>query len=284
MKPIFGVDITVDKNNEVMNCEEFISKSISNETKQDFEEKAESFNDTVKKSQLPAWIQVVKYIAGLFAIIVVVGVVRALSSVSIQEAFTNAPWLIIGGIACGGLWLGLHIYSKKKEKTVLEELKAEEQVANIEEDVNKIYEELGVPSSAATVDVFLFKYKDKEGKVVPKVVGMQTFDFLNMEVKMFVRDGKLHLADIENLYSFDMSSIKSIETVNKSVSMLSWNKESGYTEERYAKYKINENNLGNIVVKPYHILMLEQDGQEYGLYFPCYELEIFEILTGLKAE
>ncbi len=284
MKPIFGIDITLDKNNENINCDKFISKSISGETKQGFEEKTEGFNDTVKKSQLPGWIQIVKYILGLYAIIVAVGVLRALTSVGIQQAFSNAPVLIISGIVCAALWLGLHLYSKKKEKDVFEEMDAEEQVASIEEDVNKIYEELGVPQNAAAVDILLFKYKEKDGKIIPKTVGMQTCEFFNMEVKIFVRDGKLHLADVENLYSFDMSRLKSIETINKSTSLLSWNKEIGYDEERYKKHKISVNNLGNIIIKPYHILTLEHNGEEWGLYFPCYELEIFEILTGLKAE
>ena len=284
MKPIFGIDITLDKNNENINCDRFISKSISGETKQGFEEKTEGFNDTVKKSQLPGWIQIVKYILGLYAIIVAVGVLRALTSVNIQQAFSNAPVLIISGIVCAALWLGLHLYSKKKEKDVFEEMDAEEQVASIEEDVNKIYEELGVPQNAATVDILLFKYKEKDGKIIPKTVGMQTCEFFNMEVKIFVRDGRLHLADVENLYSFDMSRLKSIETINKSTSLLSWNKEIGYDEERYKKHKISVNNLGNIIIKPYHILTLEHNGEEWGLYFPCYELEIFEILTGLKAE
>ncbi len=284
MKPIFGIDITLDKNNENINCDRFISKSISGETKQGFEEKTEGFNDTVKKSQLPGWIQIVKYILGLYAIIVAVGVLRALTSVNIQQAFSNAPVLIISGIVCAALWLGLHLYSKKKEKDVFEEMDAEEQVASIEEDVNKIYEELGVPQNAAAVDILLFKYKEKDGKIIPKTVGMQTCEFFNMEVKIFVRDGRLHLADVENLYSFDMSRLKSIETINKSTSLLSWNKEIGYDEERYKKHKISVNNLGNIIIKPYHILTLEHNGEEWGLYFPCYELEIFEILTGLKAE
>lgn len=284
MKPIFGVDITLDKNNEETNCGEFVSRSISSETKQVFEEKTESFNDTVKKSQLPAWIQVVKYILGLFAIIVAVGIVKALSSVSIQQAFSNAPVLIISGIVSGALWLGLHLYSRKKEKDVLKEMGAEEQVAEIEADVDKIYEELGVSKNAAAVDILLFKYKEKDGMIIPKAVGMQTCEFFNMEVKIFVRDGKLHLADVENLYSFAMSELKSIETVNKSTSLLAWNKEIGFDEERYSKYKISVNNLGNLIIKPYHILVIAHNGEEYGLYFPCYELEIFEILTGLKAE
>ena len=37
-------------------------------------------------------------------------------------------------------------------------------------------------------------------------------------------------------------------------------------------------------VKPYYILELERDGEEYGIYFPSYELPTFESLTLLHAE
>ena len=37
-------------------------------------------------------------------------------------------------------------------------------------------------------------------------------------------------------------------------------------------------------MKAYHILELEHGGENYGIYFPCWELPVFERLTGLNAE
>lgn len=42
--------------------------------------------------------------------------------------------------------------------------------------------------------------------------------------------------------------------------------------------------MGILWIKPHHILVIEQDGEEYGIYFPAYELSTFERLTGLSAE
>lgn len=284
MKPVFGIDITNNKKNEETNCGAFISRSISSVTKESFTEKTNGLNETIKKSQLPGWMQVVKYLLGLYAIIVLVGIIRALPDVGIEQAFKNAPVLIISGIVCGGLWLALFLYSKKKEREVLQDAGVEAQAEAIETSIDGIYNELNVPQNAPTVDIMLFKYVEKDGEAVPKATGMQTCDFFNVEVKIFVRDGYLHLADLENVYSFNYDDLRSIKTVNKRVSLLSWNKEVGYGEERYSKYKITENNMGNILVKPYHILTLSQNGEEWGIYFPCYELDIFEVLTKIKAE
>ena len=284
MKPIFGIDITSNKNNEDTNCGAFISRSISSVTKESFAAKTDSLNETVKKSQLPGWVQVVKYLLGLYAIIVLVGIIRALPDTGIEQAFKNAPLLIISGIVCGGLWLALHLYSKKKEREVLQDAGVEAQAEAIETSIDGIYNELDVPQNAPTVDIMMFKYVEKNGEAVPKATGMQTCEFFNVEVKIFVRDGYLHLADLENVYSFNYDDLRSIKTVNKRVSLLSWNKEVGYDEERYSRYKITVNNVGNIMVKPYHILTLIQNGEEWGIYFPCYELDIFEVLTKIKAE
>ena len=66
--------------------------------------------------------------------------------------------------------------------------------------------------------------------------------------------------------------------------MASWNKEIGPNEERYKPFKLGVDQYGGVHAKPYHILTLEHEGEEMGIYFPCYELETIELLTGLKAE
>ena len=43
------------------------------------------------------------------------------------------------------------------------------------------------------------------------------------------------------------------------------------------------NKFGNVFFKPYYILEIEKDNQTFGIYFPCYELDAIEKLTGLTA-
>ena len=49
-------------------------------------------------------------------------------------------------------------------------------------------------------------------------------------------------------------------------------------------YKLTVNNLGWVITRKYYILTVEHAGQEWGIYFPCYELSAIESLTGIKAE
>jgi len=88
-----------------------------------------------------------------------------------------------------------------------------------------------------------------------------------------------YLYEIETL-----AELKGIKTVNKRIGIISWNKEEDPRKGEYKKYKMTVNDMGNVFFKPYHILEIERDGQSFGLYFPCYELEVLEELTGLRAE
>ena len=113
---------------------------------------------------------------------------------------------------------------------------------------------------------------------------MQTTPFLNLEVKVYETGSELHIADIENVYSFDKLEIRGITTVKKRIMIPSWNKDEDPRRGRFKPYKMTVSNTGDVSFKPYYILNIERDRQKYGLYFPCYELEVFERLTGLKAE
>ena len=284
MKPIFAIDVTTDKKNDKINGEEFVTRSISAEVQENFEEKTKNFEESIQKSELPAWLSIIKFLCGLFAVMVIAAIIRSLPDTSLAQMFKNAPLLIISGAVCGIAWVVLQIISKKKEKTVLAEENIEEQIGSINSDINNIYNVLGVPYNAQNVDILVFRYADKNGEIKVKTAGIQLAEYFNLDRKIFVRDGYLHIADIEDVYSFKLEELKSIHTINKRITMASWNKEIGPNEERYKPFKLGVDQFGGVHAKPYHILTLEHEGEEMGIYFPCYELETIELLTGLKAE
>lgn len=280
--PIFCIDITSDKNNEKTNGEEFITRTASRNKLDEYEEKHEQLEKTVEKSKLPLWLRIVQYICAAAFIIVLAGVLEA--DVDVDTAIKNAPVLIAGGVACGIIWLVLFLCAKLKSKKVLGEEKAEEQTRELVEDFKDIHSELGVPSDALDVDILLFQYKVKKGQISPHVSGLQTTPFINLAVKMYETGSEIHIADIENVYSFDKLDIRGITTVNKRISIPAWNKDEDPRRGRFKPYKMTLGNTGDIFFKPYYILNIDRDGQKYGLYFPCYELEAFERMTGFKAE
>ena len=81
-----------------------------------------------------------------------------------------------------------------------------------------------------------------------------------------------------------MILFRSIKTVKEKITLDSWNKEEAHDEGRYEQYKIKISDVENVTIKSYHILELEHLGELYGIYFPCYELDTFERITGLIAE
>ena len=282
MKPIYGIDITSNKNNETFNGSEFITNTSSQYKLEAVESRQENLLETVEKCKLPLWVRIAKWICGIYALLVIAGLVKA--AVDFEQAFSTAPWLIFSGIACGLIWLALQIFSKIKEKRVMAEEGVDQQIEDIDVDVQDIYNELNVPDNADTVDVLLFKYKIKNGEIVPKALGFQTTPYSNLEVKIYIKDDDLCLADLETVYSFKLSELRAIKTVNKRISIPTWNKEEKPTKGEFKKYKMSVNDMEDVFFKPYHILEIDHYGEIFGIYFPCYELATFEKLTGLKAE
>lgn len=279
-KPIFCVDITTDKENEVINGSEFITHTASKQRLEEYESKQEALEETVNKSQIPFWLRIVKPLMGGFFLIVMLATVRA----GLETAWKNAPALLLSGVLCGVLWLALHLFSKAKEKRVLEEEGAEEQSHEIRQDFKSIHEEMGVPSTAVPVDVLGFRYKMKNDKLIPQALMMQPTPYINVEMRLYASEGAFHLADLEHVYSFRQAEVKRIVTENRRISVLGWNKEEDIRDEKYKPYKLTVNNMGCVFFKPYYVMEIERDGELFGLYIPSYELEIFERLTGKIAQ
>lgn len=109
-------------------------------------------------------------------------------------------------------------------------------------------------------------------------------EYFNLEFMAYVKDGYLHLANLEDVHSFRLDEIKSIRIIKKHTTIMSWNKELGPNEEPYKSYKLTVDQYGIVHMKSYNIMEIEHEGQLYGLYFPVYERDSFERLTGLVAE
>ena len=280
MKPIFGLDITDSKDNDVFNGEEFITKTVSKEKYDEYTMLQERLDNTVASSKQPLWLRIIKAICGIYALLCAVAIVRA----GIGTAYKNAPAIVISAAACAVIWVVLHIIALRQEKQVLEEENAVGQLEKIEFGMKAMYDELDVPSIAVSVDVLMFRYKVKDGEICPKTVGFQSTPYMNLDAMVYVQDDCLCIADLEKVYSFKLSEIKGIKTVNRRISISNWNKEEHPMKGEYSQYKMTVNNMGEVFFKPYHILEIEHDGELYGLYFPCYELDTFELLTGHTAE
>ena len=282
--PVFGIDITCDKENESINGTGFISKTSSLMLNAEIENDVEILEQAQEESKLPHWIRAIKLVCGFYGSVTAVSTVKASFEVGFNQAIKNAPVLIISGFISLIVFFILNIISKKKAAVVLKEKGVEHQIEKINYKIQSISDDMDIPSDAVPTDILTFRYREKNGIVCAKSTSFQMTPYVNSEFKMFVKDDSLHLANLQNIYSFKLSELRAIKTINKRICIPSWNKTDDPRTGRFKLYKMTVNNFGFVFFRPYHILEIEHNGQLFGIYFPCYELETFEKFSELKAQ
>jgi len=282
MKPFLGVNITEDKNKEKFNGEEFTVEKPSADYTGSFEKAAENQIELDKKAKLPLPLRIIQGIAGFAGLIILAGIFK--SDLELTEAYNNAPVLFwICGI-CLAVYGVLTLLSKKKAKDTYGSEEGNLTTSRLDRAMDNIFAELRVPETAVQTDILSFVYKVKEGEVVPKTPPLGTTPFNNLIYRAYVQNDRLCLTNLDGRNEFPLEEIKAIRTVKKKIILPDWNKETRPNKGEYKQYKLVTDKNGFVHVKPYHILVIEHNGEEWGIYFPCYELPVFERLTGLKAE
>ena len=124
MKPFLGIDLTTDKKNEQFNGTEFLVMKPSSAMAQSFEQSFKKAEETVERSKLPLPLRITQLICGGLGAISAAGIIRGLGTVSLNQAYKNAPWVFwLGGI-CLLIWGILKIISTLKEKALTKPVKA----------------------------------------------------------------------------------------------------------------------------------------------------------------
>lgn len=287
MKPFMGIDMTTDKKNETFNGDHFLVAKPSAAMAQSFEKSFEQAEETVERSKLPLVFRIVQFISGFVAIALASGILKSLSgedSVTLSEAYQNAAWLFWVAGACLVIWLVLKLIAGKKEKSVLESDESTHTLSNLDKMCDSIYAELGVPTDAKEVDILSFFYKVKDGEIKVQEKAFQTAPYLNPVFRIYADTENLYLTNLEGKYAFPRSSLSAIRTVKKSIRIEEWNKEEPCNKGVYKQYKLSTDSYGCVHCKCYHILEIDCDGTHWGIYFPSYELPVFEAVTGLHAQ
>ena len=285
MKPIFCTDITLNKNNEEINGKEFITATAPEGMRTVLEDKAAKLEKSIESARLPSWLVMVRSIVGFGALLFAITAFRIVTESGIPYLFAGENLLItLLCVGCAVGWFMLNKYEKTREKSIVEAENIEGQSRALENELATIYLAMGVPQGADDADIIMFQYKIKDGAVVPSAHALIPTPYINFENKIFDDGDNLCFADTENVYSFKKSDLRAIRTVEKKISVPSWNKKSMPTEGEYATYGMTVNKMGMVTMKRYHILEIEHEGELLGIYFPCYELDTFERLTGLRED
>lgn len=287
MKPIFCTDITVDKHNQVINGSEFITANASEDIRAELDKKANDLENTIQSSKTPSWMVMVKNIAGFGALVMAMSLFStAMQAGSIGAIFAGGNLtttiICLGAVA---IWFYLGRVSKEREKSIRNNTDIKARSNELENGIAMLYSSMGVPANAVSADIIMFQYKMKDGQINPVSPLMMPTPYFNFECKVYADGDCLCIADTENVYSFKKCEILGTRFIEQKTSFVSWNKAAGPTDAPYAEYGLTLGKLGTIVCNGYYALDFKHDGEMCEIYFPVYELPVFEgIINSLKNE
>lgn len=292
MIPFAGTDITENKKNEEISGKEFLTAAPSEASSRALNTSGDEAIDMLfKKTKLPLALRIIKWICaflGLFATGFIMLHITADENIlpleALRIAWADFSWVFFAAAAAIILWATIAIVGRRKEKSVSESDEIKNLMDRASTIADNILGELGVPVDAAEVDILSFTYKIKKGEAVPCERALDTTPFTLYTYKAYTDGENLHLADADGRYTFPLSSLHRVRQINKRIAAFGWSKDEEPTKGEYKKYKMTVDEYGNVHLKPYYVLEADRDGESWGIYFPCYELDVFEKLTGIKAE
>ena len=149
--------------------------------------------------------------------------------------------------------------------------------AENEAAVKALYESVGVPKTAVSVDIIEYTYKfDKNGNEVTD--GYNTL----FRAWVYGQDERLYFSDQYSVYAFPRDSFKEIRYVQSKYSVLEtdWCKPTPPTAEQYLNCGITTGK-GLINFTDYLLVTLERDGEAYEFRVAPYEALPLSRITGL---
>lgn len=285
MKGIFCIDLSKDKHNSVIDGLEFAVENVPEYQEAAIDNNIEALEDVAESASLPKPLGFIKFVFEMGAFLAIISILDVLfDQLTLKQLYANSPFIfcyeLVSLIGFPILWL----ISLKKSKEVSESDDTVSKINRAKSLTDTSYEMLGVPHDAVEADVLMIRYKLKNGEIKPTTGGtFSMFESMTLSSKLFADEDNLYIADAATKYAFPFAEMRSIRRINKQITFPEWNKETEYNKGEYKQYKIKTNQYGMYFVKPYYALQISRGGEDYELYFPSYELNAFERLTGLTA-
>lgn len=288
MKIFLGCDVTEDRDNEKYNGEEFItarpSEAQAKALDKNFDETADMIFNKTPTEKITSFIKAICCLGSILPTLVLFAAISKTEEITIKEVYQNVPWAfyLVGALAV--IWGILEVVTKNMEKAK-EESEESKQLDRDRDTISRnIFAEMNVPFDTPDTELISFQYTTESGKPEIYKSKDEITPFNNFSMKLFTANGKLCIADLEGKYEIDLSKLRRISTVDKRITLPIWYKDTPCSKGEYKRFNIREEKYGMVSFKPYHVLEFEHEGDLWGIYFPCYELDTIEKLTGLKAE
>ena len=279
MRPFLSVLIGKGNQQPIFNGQEFVTAKVSAEQAEKLESAVRAVSAQEKKASSPQFLRILSM--ALLTIALMCFAAILIAETPLTETYANAPWVFYAGGGFFLAWIGLAFFEQRKQKSVRESQATKDIKAGAKQETLNCYAELGVPEDAASIDLLMFRYTIKNDSIQPKSYGPSAYYACNGRI--FLENDALCIADADQRYEIPLSTLQYIETVERDIAIPGWNKETPIKQPPYDQYHIWMDKNGFAHFKPYYILHFEYRGEDWGLYFPCYELPTIENLTGLQG-
>ena len=266
MKPIFCTDVTYDKHSQDVNGEEFVFATVSEEVRKEVSLSLKETSQRVKKAQLPSALQILRFVG----LCLFIGALFAMISGGVLQSN-----VLLFGAAGLAVYVGVTVYEKKRKKAFHEKEGADPMGTAMEIASRRVMDALEIPAHAESIDVICFRYKE-EGGVRTVQPAMYSAMYVNVDVYAYTDEVNLYLADMERVFAFPLEGLRAIREKREPMLLSLWNKKAppsafGLTKTRRG-----------IDTNVHYVLELTHEGEDYGIFFPVYELEALKKLTGLS--
>lgn len=281
MKPFYGIDRTADKKSTAHEGACFIAATVSDFTRQSYEQALNNAAEQVVRAQLFQPLRWIKTGCGWIAALIALGIARSLGDVTLFEAYDNAPALFWTFGICGAVWAVLAVLNLRKTRTVTEGEDFVRSARRLDSEIERVFQELEVPADAKEVDVVQLTYRWKNGKLKIHTQGMETTPYTNVSMRVFRRENVLCLADALYRYELPIAQLRCLKKVKKPLVINGWNKDEKINSEFYKPYRLTLDNYERVHTRCYGLLELTCEGADWAVWLPSYELNYISALTGL---
>ena len=283
MNPIFGLNYT-DKNDIINNSFAFATKTVPLELRiTDKEEKMAKANPYTLKEVLKFILILLENVLVALLSSVCIGIINAFSDGKTKVLFKNNVTFYCVIVAV----LVVLIVSMVILLKIIKRNKPSDKVLDAQSNFyfkqSKIIRWFNLPSNAINVDLFQFRYKQKNGKQVL----LAPWGFIpvveTLNSRLYVKEDKLYIVDLKNQYEFNLKDFGKIELINLKIAQPKKGCSKNFSLEQLKEYKLEGHiNNGNWVYSSCYALTYNAFGLQFEIYFPIYELELVKQIVGIS--
>lgn len=276
MKPMFCTDLTVDKNNQEINGNEFVTAVADPQKRQRLDELAYDLDTAIQNTRTPSSLVMVRSIAGFGALVIAMNLFDVILESGFSGIFASdriGSTLIF--FAAAAVWFYLGRREKQLQNQAANSPEIKEKSNALECEMIMLQNAMGVPTNAKHTDVIVYPYTVVDGKIVPKKQKLLPPSIFLIDVMAYEDGDGISISDTEKIYTFKKSDITGIRKVEEQISVHLWNKDEEPTAGRFAEYGMSYTKGGLVSMPYYYAIEISAYGEDFELYFPCYELPTF---------